>query len=142
MNSRQNIPTSVFDLFHKVQADLGGNFKRQTKLNPRIYSAASHTVDRINDKNHITRIKLVSPGFILVHRHHKIEEHHTILELSDGAYGHLFHQNHHRLNIEGLKKQTLVFESGQSHGLSILSGFAIVSVEIFGEFCTEDVFVH
>lgn len=136
------IPASIMDSFHKAQENLGGNFKRQTKLDPRIHSAASYVVDRINNEESITRIKLVSPGFILNHKHHEVDERYTILHLSDGAYGHLFLPSHHRLNIEKIVDQPILFKKGELHGLSVLSGFAIVKVEIFGNFSPEDIHIH
>jgi len=62
--------------------------------------------------------------------------------LFDGAYGHLFYPGHHRQAVEKLVGQSLCFQKGEFHGFHLGIGYAIVKIEITGEFDPEDVFIH
>ena len=135
------IPKEVMDRFHQAQKELGGNFHRQTRLNKRIYPAIKHVVDRTESEEHLTRIMLIGQGFILVHKHKDVTERLHVISMLDGAYGHLFYPKFHMLNLENLCGHSFDFEPNECHGLSILRGFALVKVEIFGKPNLEDVHV-
>ncbi len=139
MHSNPKPPDDVINAFFKLQADLGGKFTRQQELHARVYKSLVYARDRVNDKNHITRVMLLGPGPLLIHYHEKVTEKLTIVELFDGAYGHLFYPGHHRNQLEKHCGTTFTFKPFEPHGIMMPHGHLLAQVEITGEFDVKDV---
>jgi hypothetical protein len=142
MFKKQPIPENVLNALEKYQTEFGGNFYQQGIIHPRIYGSTRHLVERIDSKEKRVWLIVASYGYILVHKHKKVNESFEILELFEGAYGHVFYPNHHRESLEEFVGRPVSFKKGELHGLHISIGYAIIKIEITGEFDPDDVFLH
>jgi hypothetical protein len=136
------IPAEVLSALEKYQLELGGEFNRQGIIHPRIHASVRRIVERINSEEKRTRLIVASYGYILVHKHEKVIENFEILELFDGAYGHLFYPSHHREALEKFVRNPVTFQKGESHGLHLGIGYAIIKIEIDGKYDPYDVMIH
>ena len=120
-----NIPKSVLDSFHQLQTDLGGNFKRQTGLNPRIFKSLIYAFDKVHEGGNLTRIMLLKEGMLLVHEV-SFNKRFEIVQMFNDAYGHVFYPGYHFSKIQNFEVKT-----GESYGISVLKGFVLLKVEIY-----------
>jgi hypothetical protein len=142
MLTAPKIPDYVHVALEEYQITLGGIFNRQGIIHPRIYGSTKYFVERIDNERKRTWLIIASYGYILVHKHEKVSENFKILQLFDGAYGHLFYPKHNRQALEGLVGKSICFQKGEFHGLHLAVGHAIIQIEITGEFDPDDVYIH
>ena len=141
-SKKQPIPEEVLSALEKYQLKLGGEFNLQGIIHPRIYASTRRLLERIDSKERRTWLIVASYGYILLHKHEKVVENFEILELFDGAYGHLFYPGHHRIGIEKIVGQPFTFRKGEFHGFHLGIGYAIIKIEITGEYDPDDVLIH
>ena len=142
MFKKQPIPTEVLSALNDIQSELGGGFNRQGIIHPEIYKSTRYLLERIDSEEKRTWLIIVDSGYILVHKHEKITEDFEILRLFNDAYGHIFYPKHHRSPIEKMVGEKLRYQKGEFHGLHLGIGYAIIKIEITGEFDPDDVFIH
>lgn len=119
----EHAPIHVKQIFQQQQKDLGGKFKKYSRLELRIFRNLIYALQKI-DNNSVTRLLLLREGYIIPHQHLEgFGETSFKLTLLEGAYGHILRHNNHQSPLLNFEVKT-----GERYGISVLKGYLIIEI--------------